>query len=172
MRAHGDGNFSRQPGHRAGGHTAAGQYYLVQMAGGANGVALPTPDATGTAAMGAGAGKVALVNSGSGLACNGGSTPCTAAQLALIIDLVGYGNANFFEGAAAPTLSNTTAGFRAGNGCTDTGSNAADFSTGAPARAIRHRPSASCAGSTPPTGTGAPRRVGGLPAAPRCSPSL
>ena len=27
---------------------APGQYYLVQLAGGTNGVALPTPDATGT----------------------------------------------------------------------------------------------------------------------------
>jgi hypothetical protein len=34
-------------------------------------------------------GKVALVNSTTSLGCNGGSTPCSAAQLAMIIDLVG-----------------------------------------------------------------------------------
>src|SRR5688500_5996947 len=40
-----------------------GQRYLVQQAGGNNGATLPTPDATGTIAMAAGAGKVALVKS-------------------------------------------------------------------------------------------------------------
>ena len=58
-------------------------------------------------AMAAGAGKVALVTGQTTLGCNGGSAPCDAAQLARIVDLVGYGNANFFEGAsAAPTLGN------------------------------------------------------------------
>src|SRR5918992_541516 len=50
--------------------------------------------------------------------CNGGSAVCTADQLARIIDRVGYGNANFFEGsAAAPALTSSTAAARAGNGC-------------------------------------------------------
>jgi uncharacterized protein len=40
-----------------------GAYYLVGLAGGATGAPLPTPDATGTINMAAGAGKVALVNS-------------------------------------------------------------------------------------------------------------
>ena len=40
-----------------------GHYFLIQEAsGGATGVALPTPDATGTIAMAATAGKVALVS--------------------------------------------------------------------------------------------------------------
>ena len=43
------------------GSIAPGQYFLVQLAGGANGIALPTPDATGSIIMAAGAGKVALV---------------------------------------------------------------------------------------------------------------
>ena len=78
-------------------------------------------------------GKVALVNSTASLGCNGVSTLCSAAQLALIIDLVGYGNANFFEGAAAaPTLSNTTAGLRLLGGLQDTDNNSADFVAGAP----------------------------------------
>jgi hypothetical protein len=37
-------------------------YYLISQGGGANGVDLPTPDATGSTAMAAGAGKVKLVN--------------------------------------------------------------------------------------------------------------
>jgi uncharacterized protein len=114
-----------------------GQYYLVQQAAGAgNGVPLPTPDLVDATpiAMAAGAGKVALVNGATSLGCNGGSAVCSPEQLARIIDLVGYGNANFFEGtAAAPTLSNTTAGLRAGDGCTDTNDNAADFAAVAPA---------------------------------------
>src|SRR5512145_1475497 len=117
------------------GSLAPGHYFLAQLAnGGSNGALLPAPDATGTISMAAGAGKVALVNSATGLACNGGSNPCTAAQLALITDLVGYGNANFYEGsAAAPSLSPTTAAMRANNGCADTDNNGADFSAVAPA---------------------------------------
>lgn len=112
-----------------------GQYYLIQQAGGTVGVALPAPDLIDFTpiAMAAGAGKVALVSSTTPLGCNGGSTPCSAAQLAQIVDLVGYGNANFFEGSgAAPTLSNTTAAIRKSNGCTETDNNANDFEAAAP----------------------------------------
>ncbi|WP_321478135.1 lamin tail domain-containing protein [uncultured Paludibaculum sp.] len=115
------------------GSIAAGQYYLVKLAGGAVGSALPTEDASGTIAMAAGAGKVALVTGTTSLGCNGGSTPCDSAALARVVDLVGYGSANYFEGAAAaPTISATTAAFRAASGCTDTNVNSADFSTGTP----------------------------------------
>jgi hypothetical protein len=112
-----------------------GQYFLVQEAGGTNGMPLPTPDLIDPTpiAMAAGSGKVALVSGVTSLGCNGGSTPCDADQVARIIDLVGYGTANYFEGAgAAPTLSNTTAALRAGDGCTDTDDNAADFTAGTP----------------------------------------
>ena len=105
-----------------------GQYYLVQEAGGVtNGVALPTPDATGTIAMAAGAGKVALVNSTTALT---GSCPASAT----ILDLVGYGTtASCFEGSGrAPAPSNTTSDSRANGGCTDTGNNNTDFAAGAP----------------------------------------
>jgi predicted extracellular nuclease len=113
---------------------APGQYLLVQQAQGAGGTTpLPTPDATGAIAMSATAGKVIVASTATALACNGGSTPCSAAQLALIVDLIGYGTANFFEGtAAAPTLSNTTAALRNANGCTETDDNAADFTAAAP----------------------------------------
>jgi hypothetical protein len=126
-----------------------GQYFLVQAAQGAGGTTpLPSPDGIWSASLSATGGKVALVSGTSGLACNGGSTPCSAAQLALIVDLVGYGNANFFETAAAPALTNTTAAFRAGGGCIDTDNNAADFSTGAPAPRNRGTPRNVCS-STP-----------------------
>lgn len=116
------------------GSVAPGQYYLVKLAGGTTGAPLPASDATGTINMSAGAGKVALVDQATSLGCNGSSTPCSSAQLARIVDLVGYGNANFYEGSGtAPTLSSTLAGFRAGNGCTDTDNNSADFTTGTPA---------------------------------------
>src|SRR6266540_3911508 len=89
------------------------------------------------------------------LACNGGSTPCPPAALATIVDLVGYGNANFFEGSgAAPTLSNATAAFRQGDGCTDTDDNSADFSAGGPSPRNSASPAHFCS-SSGPTGVGA-----------------
>ncbi len=132
--ATGTGNFGDNPITSLSGSLAPGQYYLVQESGGSTGLPLPTADATGKVNMAAGAGKVILANTTAGLACNGGSTPCSAAQLAQIVDLVGYGNANFFEGfAPAPTLSNILADLRANRGCTDTDNNLVDFAAAAPA---------------------------------------
>ncbi|MDX6447316.1 MAG: hypothetical protein QOH71_4390, partial [Blastocatellia bacterium] len=87
---------------------------------------LPSPDTTGTIAMGAGAGKVALVNRPEALSggCPSGGT---------IMDFVGYGSgATCFEGAPTGDLSNTTAALRASNGCIDTDHNSTDFAVGAP----------------------------------------
>jgi uncharacterized protein len=126
---------------------APGQYHLVGMSSGANGAALPTVDTSGTSSMATGAGKVVLVNSTSALACNGGSTACSGAQQALIVDLVGYGNANFFEGtAAAPTLTNILSAIRAGSGCTDTNQNSTDFTAVTPAPRNSASPLQSCGG--------------------------
>jgi uncharacterized protein (TIGR03437 family) len=99
-----------------------GQRYLIQQAGGSNGAPLPTPDATGTIAMAAGAGKVALVKSTTTLTGTCPNDPN-------IKDFVGYGStANCFRGAGpAPAASNTNAAMRAANGCTDTRNNASDF---------------------------------------------
>jgi uncharacterized protein len=105
-----------------------GHYYLVQQAsGGTNGALLPTPDATGTIAMAATSGKVALVKSTTPLS---GSCPNDPN----IVDLVGYGStASCFRGtASAPAPSNTNAIHRAQNGCTNTDNNNADFKTSAP----------------------------------------
>src|SRR5690606_9692036 len=59
--------------------------------------------------------------------------PCSPEQLDRIVDLVGYGNANFFEGSgAAPGLSNNSAALRVADGCIDTDNNASDFTAGSP----------------------------------------
>ena len=105
-----------------------GQYYLIQeSSGGSNGVSLPAPDATGTIAMAAASGKVALVTNTTALT---GACPDDPN----IVDLVGYGStANCFKGSApAPAASNTNALLRAANGCTDTRNNATDFAAGVP----------------------------------------
>lgn len=120
------------------GSVAPGKYFLVQVGPtGSNGATLPvTPDLLGPTGTNpaAGAGKLIVANTTTGLACNGGSTACSPAQLAQIVDLVGYGNANFFEGTgAAPTLSATLAAFRQSGGCTDTDNNLADFTSALPA---------------------------------------
>jgi uncharacterized protein len=131
--ATGTGNFSSNPITPLSGTLQPGQYFLVQMAGGSVGAALPTPDAIGTVNLSATGGKVALINSTAGLACNGGSTPCSAAQLAQIIDLVGWDGANFYEGsAAAPATTNTTAALRKGGGAIDSDNNSLDFVTATP----------------------------------------
>ncbi len=105
-----------------------GRYYLVQQAsGGNNGAPLPTPDATGTIAMAATSGKVALVRSTTPLS---GSCPNDPN----IVDLVGYGStASCFRGTApAPAPSNTNAISRGENGCSNTHNNNSDFKTNAP----------------------------------------
>jgi hypothetical protein len=126
-----------------------GQYYLVQEAQGAGGTTpLPTPDATGTIAMAAGSGKVALV---SGIVALTGSCPSAG-----ILDFVGYGTANCFEGAGAVSvLTNTTAAIRADGGCTDSNNNNADFAAGTPNPRNTAASTHVCTPSMPPSGSGA-----------------
>jgi uncharacterized protein len=50
----------------------------------------------------------------------------------MIMDLVGWDGANFYETAPAPATTNTTAISRNNNGCTETDNNASDFTVGAP----------------------------------------
>ncbi len=118
-------------------------FFLVQEAQGAGGtIDLPSPDATGALAMSGTNGKVALVKS---------TTPISGISDANVVDFVGYGTANFYEGAGAtPALTNTTSTERkasstsssatmgasgseefAGNGY-DTDNNNADFIIRAP----------------------------------------
>jgi uncharacterized repeat protein (TIGR01451 family) len=126
---------------------APGQYFLVQLAsGGANGSPLPAPDATGSIAMAATAGKVALVFGTTALSGNG----CPLA--ANVADFAGYGTtADCFEGAGrAPAPGNTTAALRKAGGCTDTNDNAADFLISAPFPRNASSPLNNCSAGTPP----------------------
>lgn len=120
-----------------------GGYFLVQEAQGSGGTTpLPPPDATGTIAMSATNGKVALVDSTTALS---GACPVGT------VDLVGFGSANCFEGSAAtPALTNTTSAIRNSGGCDDTNDNLADFTVGEPA----------------PRNSASPTNVCGLPPAP------
>ena len=101
-----------------------GQFFLVQESQGAGGTTpLPTPDVTGTLALSATAGKVALSNGTTALS---GACPTTG-----VLDLLGFGAANCSETAPIAALSNTTAAIRT-NVCVDNNNNATDFSSGTP----------------------------------------
>lgn len=108
------------------GSIAPGKYCLVGLASGTSGLALPSVDVSGSLAMSASSGKIALLNTSTAVS---GSSPVGTAGLQ---DFVGYGSANASEGAAAPTPSTTTAIFRANGGATDTGNNSTDFSAATP----------------------------------------
>ena len=106
-----------------------GQYFLVQLAsGGANGVALPATDHTGSINMSGSAGKIALMSTTT-IITNG--TICPSSN---VVDLVGFGPAtNCSETApTTPNLTVTTAAIRAGSGCTETDNNSTDFTNGTP----------------------------------------
>ena len=117
---------NRQP---LGGAIGPGEYYLVSLAsGGSDGAPLPPANMNGQINMSGTSGKIALVNSFDGLVGN-----CPTAD-PHVMDFVGYGSADCREGVAtAPSPSNTSSIFRAGNGSTDTNNNGSDFATGAPA---------------------------------------
>ena len=104
-----------------------GAYYLVQEAAG-TGVApaLPSPDATGSIPMAAGAGKVWLVNVTGAVS---GSCPAGAS----IVDQVSFGTtASNCGQVTTATLSNTTAAIRNSEGCAYTALLSADFTAAAP----------------------------------------
>jgi Lamin Tail Domain len=129
------------------GTLASGRYYLVQLAsGGANGAALPAPDATGSANLATTGGKVALVHAATALTCGASAGSCSA--VAVVTDLVGYGSATDFEGAAGPALDSTHAAVRAGGGCTDSANNDADFAVASPAPRNTAAAAAACGGSS------------------------
>jgi hypothetical protein len=128
------------------GTVMAGRYFLVQLSGGAIGSPLPAPDATGSIAMAATAGKVALVAGTTALTGNGCPLGATVA------DFVGYGtSADCFEGSnTAPAPSNTTADFRKAGGCTDTNNNTSDFFASAPFPRNSSSPANNCVAGVPP----------------------
>ena len=122
-----------------------GGYFLVAMGTpGDAGANLPTADFTGTANLSGTNGKVALARVTSSLACGGTSDPCAGTE---IVDLVGYGTADEFEGSGAvPALTSTTAALRNGAGCTDTNDNKNDFTAATPAPRTSTTPANECSG--------------------------
>jgi uncharacterized protein len=133
-----------------------GQYYLVQEGQGAGGTTpLPDADASGSIAMAATAGKVALLTNTTLLTC-GNATAGLCAGNPAIRDFVGYGSAaSESETAPTHTLSNTTAALRGQSGCVDTDDNSADFTEGTPT----------------PRNTASPRGDCGAPAVSGTSPA-
>lgn len=133
------------------GSIPAGGHYLVQLAsGGANGEALPAPDAAGTSNLAVGGGKLAVVSNATALSC--GASPGSCSGAAGLQDLVGYGTATDYEGsgpAAAPTATKAIA--RAGSGCADADDNAGDFATATPDPLTSAAPAAACSA---PSGSG------------------
>ncbi|WP_325050264.1 endonuclease/exonuclease/phosphatase family protein [Amycolatopsis panacis] len=114
---------------KLGGAVAAGSRYLVAEAKGSGGtVALPTPDATGTIAMSATAGTVALVSGTDALTCK---TAADCAADPRVKDLAGFGGAVVREGTSAAAPSNGTSIARAAS-LADTDDNGADFTVGDP----------------------------------------
>jgi endonuclease G, mitochondrial len=113
-----------------GGTIGVGEYYLIALgSGGGAGAELPPANIDGFINMSATSGKIALVNSFDAL-----TGQCPVGVSETVIDFVGYGTANCYEGQAAvsPTGS-TRALFRRDDGATDTNNNRADFSVDAAA---------------------------------------
>jgi Lamin Tail Domain len=133
------------------GSVQPGGHYLVQLASGAVGAALPTPDASGTSNLAVSGGKLALVRAASVLTCG---VSCSVDPL--VADLVGYGSATDYEGTgAAPAIGNTTAALRTGDGCTDTDVNSSDFAAATPTPRNSAAATTPCSAS-PPLSTGGP----------------
>jgi hypothetical protein len=114
-------------------------YLLVGQAAGSSGVGaeLPEPDIQGSINLNASNGKVRLVN-----------------DLGVIIDLLGYGSADEYEGSdPSPALSATRAALRKEGGCIDTNQNQADFVLESPNPRNSSSPTNPCSGEVVPTET-------------------
>ena len=105
-----------------------GQYFLVQegtsLTGG--GAALPFPDFVNSADprhLSSTSHKVAIFSTTARF--DGGANPSGSAHL---VDLLGYGISNAFEGSGpAPSLNTEKQAVRKNRGCTDTNTNSSDF---------------------------------------------
>ncbi|MET7648073.1 endonuclease/exonuclease/phosphatase family protein [Streptomyces sp. NPDC005426] len=112
------------------GSVAPGGRYLVAEAAGTGGtVALPAPDTTGTVAMSATSGTVALVSGTTPLTCK---TAADCAADTRVVDLVGYGSAVVREGGGPATGASATASVARAASLADTDDNTADLTAGAP----------------------------------------
>ena len=122
---------------------APGQYFLLVGRSGNGGNQVGEGDASNNGFdMAAAGGKVALSASPGQMTAPEGSN---------LVDLVGFGSANRFEGAAAPVASVVNSLQRAEQGCQDTDNNRDDFSA-APVNGPRstRSPLAPCDGSGGP----------------------
>ncbi|WP_277207792.1 ExeM/NucH family extracellular endonuclease [Isoptericola croceus] len=111
------------------GEVPAGGSFLVAQAYGSNTDLpdLPAPDVEGTIAMSGTGAKVALVSSTERLSCLGAA----CADVADLVDLVGWGSANtYLGGAPARATTNSTSVSRVEH--VNTVDNAADFTIGTP----------------------------------------
>ena len=125
-----------------------GQYLLIREAAGAAGTVPVVGDVTGSIAMGAASGKVALTSSNTALTV---AAPSGGA----LIDMLSYGSSTAVEGSPTAVLSATTAALRNSGGCTDTNNNSGDFTIGTPA------PRSSTTTLAPCNGTGGGSSGGG-----------
>ena len=127
------------------GSLAAGGRYLVAEGAGSGGTtALPTADATGSVAMSATSGTIALVSGTTALTCK---TAADCAADTRIVDLAGYGSAVVREGSGPATGASNTASVARAATLADTDDNATDFTAGTPSPV-------NAAGETPSTGDG------------------
>ena len=102
-------------------------YFLVQLAGGVNGAALPTPDQSSTTFnMGTVGGKLILVNTTTPVSGSGCPQPPQ------IVDMISWGTANCAEGGNAASAHSNGTSTRRNSPCVDTDNNGADFSTANP----------------------------------------
>jgi MYXO-CTERM domain-containing protein len=122
-----------------------GQRLLVRLGtAGSTGATLPTHDVSGGLSLSATAGKVALVNTSTGLtvACPTGAN---------VIDLVGYGaGTNCSEGTLVPAPATDLSMQRRLQGCRETDDNAADFFIAAPTPQSSTDAVVNCATATDP----------------------
>ncbi|MFJ9752772.1 endonuclease/exonuclease/phosphatase family protein [Streptomyces chartreusis] len=112
------------------GAIAPGSRYLVAEAAGTGGVTpLPTPDASGSIAMSATTGTVALVNGTTPLTC---LTAAACATEPRVVDVIGYGTAVVHEGSGPAVGASNTISVARDASLTDTDDNASDFTSGVP----------------------------------------
>jgi len=111
------------------GEIPAGGYYLVQGgSNGSNGAALPTPDASGSLNPSGTTGTIAVVEGTSAVTLPTGSVTGVDG----VVDLLGYGSSNTFEGTVATAPSgNTDVKSLNRTNFADTDDNGVDFSLSA-----------------------------------------
>ena len=101
-------------------------YYLVQLAPGTTVTNVPLPVPADYVMPAATATNLSGTSGKIGLYAGSATQPCI--PLNAFVDLVGYGTANCYEGAArAGTLSNSSMAVRNGGGMVDTDQNGSDF---------------------------------------------